>query len=360
MFGRSVSFGFAFFYVLLIIGWASSDGVNGLHDSENASILRVALIDYGTIGDHGWTYEGHVGATRMAKHLPYVNLSERESVSDSNASQILREYARNQTQLIFCHSISFGEAIREVAPEYPNVTFMWCGGRDRLAPNVGTYYERIYQAEYLAGIVAGYMTKTNKIAAVEPIANPQVVMAINAFAKGMASVNPQARLHVLWVGSWYDPVKEKQLALSLINEGCDVITHGSDSDATGEAAEETGTHFISLGSDTGRFFPHVFLTGAIWNWEPMMIDIADAVHNGTWSARPQQDWWYGMREGAVELAPLSDLVPEDCKRLVQEKKGAMTSGQLSVFPGMSDEEKLKMNYLENNVIEENNRTYENA
>jgi basic membrane protein A len=196
------------------------------------------------------------------------------------------------------------------------------------------------------------MTKTNKIAAVEPIADPQVVMAINAFARGMADVNPQARLIVKWVGSWYDPQKEKQLALGLINEGCDIITHGSDSDATGEAAEETGTYFLSCGSNTARFFPHVFLTGAVWNWEPIMTDIVEAVHNGTWAAHPGQDWWYGLAEGAVELAPFSDLVPVDLRWLVEEKQKAIRRGELEIFPGMSNQDLLKMHYLEPNVVGE--------
>ena len=342
----------ALLFVLLLtflIGEISAtDGENRSSESQ----LKVALLDYGPIGDHGWTYEGHMGAVRMAKKLPYVSLSEIENVSGPNASQVLRAYAQNGTKLIFCHSISFGEAIREVAPEYPDVIFMWCGGREKLAPNVGTYYERIYQSEYLAGMVAGLMTKTNKIAAVEPILDPQVLMAINSFARGIASINSQAKLHVEWVGSWYDPKKEKELALSLIGEGCDVITHGSDSDATGEAAEETGTYFISLGSNTARFFPHVFLTGAVWNWEPIMTDITESVHNETWSSHPRQDWWYGMENGAVELAPFSDLVPPDCRRLVEDKKKALANGQILVFPGMSDEELLKMNYLEPNVVGE--------
>jgi len=339
---------FALLLIFLIGEISATDSDNKSSESQ----LKVALLDYGPIGDHGWTYEGHMGAIEMARRLPYVSLSERESVSGSNASQVLREYAQNGTKLIFCHSGSFEQAIREAAPEYPDVIFMWCGGREMLASNVGTYYERIYQAEYLAGIVAGLMTKTNKIAAVEPILDPQVVMAINAFAEGIAEVNPQATLNVEWVGSWYDPEKEKQLALSLIKDGCDVITHGSDSDATGEAAEETGTYFISFGSNTARFFPHVFLTGAVWNWEPIMTDIAESVHNGTWSSRPRRDWWYGMAEDAVELAPFSDLVPADCERLVEEKKRAMTNGELHVFTNISDEEMLKMNYLESNVVGE--------
>lgn len=339
-------------FALLLFGLAVVGGANELNKSATTSALKVALLDFGPVGDHGWTFEGHAGATKMAKKLPYVSLSERESASGPDAAQILREYAENGCELIFCHSGSFGEAIQEVAPKYPNVTFMWCGGQEKLAPNVGTYYERFYQAAYLTGIVAGSMTKTNKIAAVEPIADPQVVMAINAFARGMASVNPQARLHVSWVGSWYDPQREKQLALGLINEGCDVITHGSDSDATGEAAEETGTYFISCGSNTARFFPHVFLTGAIWNWEPIMADIVEDVHNGTWADHPEQDWWYGLAEGAVEMAPFSDLVPPDTRRLVEEKQKAVSRGELEIFPGMSDEDLQKMHYLEPNVVGE--------
>jgi basic membrane protein A and related proteins len=339
------------FALLLVCLTGAGSEANSI-DNSNQSELKVALLDFGPVGDHGWTFEGHAGAAKMAKKLPYVSLFEIESASGPNATQILREYAENGCNLIFCHSESFGKAIQEVAPKYPNVTFMWCGGREKLASNVGTYYERFYQAEYLAGMVAGRMTRTDKIAAVEPIADPQVMMAINAFARGMASVNPQARLHVLWVGSWYDPQKEKQLALGLIKEGCDVITHGSDSDATGEAAEETGTYFISCGSNTARFFPHVFLTGAIWNWEPTMTDIVEDVHNGTWAAHPGQDWWYGTAEGAVELAPFSDLVPADCIRLVEEKQRALANGELEIFPGMSDQDLLKMHYLEPNVVGE--------
>lgn len=342
----------ALLFALLLAVLIGDISATDTDNKSNESQLKVALLDYGPIGDHGWTYEGHMGVVRMARKLPYVSLSESENVSGSNDSQLLREYAQNGTRLIFCHSISFEQAIRDVAPEYPDVIFMWCGGREMIAPNVGTYYERIYQAEYLAGIVAGLMTKTNKIAAVEPISDPQVVMAINAFAKGIAEANPQATLNVEWVGSWYDPKKEKQLAMSLIKDGCDIITHGSDSDATGEAAEETGTYFISFGSNTARFFPHVFLTGIIWNWEPVMTDITKSVHNETWSSRPQKDWWYGMEDGAVELAPFSDLVPADCRRLTEERKRALANGQFCVFPGMSDEEMLKMNYLEPNVVGE--------
>lgn len=202
------------------------------------------------------------------------------------------------------------------------------------------------------GIVAGSMTKTDKIAFVAPVLDPEVVKAVDAFAKGAAFANPQAKIYVEWVGSWYDPAKEKQLALSLIASGCDVITHGTDSDATGEAAEETGTYFLSCGSNMARFFPHVFLTGAIWNWVLVMTDIVESLHTGTWASHPGQDWRYGMAEGAVALAPFSDLVPSDVRALVEERQKAITQGGLEIFPGMSDEDLKKIDYLEPNVVGE--------
>jgi basic membrane protein A len=260
----------------------------------------------------------------------------------------MREYAKNGCKLIFCHSLAFEDALKEVAPEYPDTVFMWGGGNEFLGPNVGTYYARIYEAQYLAGIVAGSMTKTNKIAFPAALPDSEVVIGIDAFAKGVASVNPEARVYVEWIGSWYDPGKEKSMALSLTNSGCDVITHWSDSDATGEAAEETGTYFISFGSDTRRFTPQVFLTGVVWNWEPILTDIVESVHNGTWQSHP--NWWYGLAEGGVNLAPFSDLVPPDISAIIEVKQKAIADREFQIFPGMSDEDLQKIYYFEPNVV----------
>ena len=332
---------------LILAGFAQAGSTDSLNRSSE---LNVTLLDYGPIGDHGWTYEAHVGAVNMAKKLPYVKLTEVENAAGPNAAQIMREHAKNGSKLIFCHSLTFEDAIKEVAPEYPDTIFMWCGGTDKLAPNVGTYYGRIYQVEYLAGIVAGMMTRTNKIAFVSPPPDPEVVKAIDAFAQGASSVNPRAKVYVEWVGSYYDPVKEKQLALSLIVNGCDVITHGTDSDATGEAAEETGTYFISFSSDTSRFTPQVFLTGILWNWEPIMTDIAQSVQNGTWQSRPNDSWWYGLPEGGVKLAPFSNLVPNSVRTVVDSKQKAIMQKKLVIFPGLNDTALQRLYYLEPNVV----------
>lgn len=337
---------------ILLVGFTGDCSAEAVDNSSGKSELNVTLLDFGPVGDHGWTYEAHVGALEMAKKLPYVRLSERENAAGPYAPQILREYANNGAKLIFCHSYNFIDAIKEVAPEYPDVVFMWGGGTEKLAPNAGVYYERIYEAMYLAGIVAGNMTKTDKIAFAAALPTSQVIIGINAFAKGVASSNPKAKVHVEWIGDWYYPEKERVVAISLISKGCDIITHWSDSDATGQTADEMGTYFISFGSDVGRFSPRVYLTGAVWNWEPIMTDIVESVHNGTWNSRPGQDWWYGLAEGGVELAPFGKMVPSNVRSFVAQKQTEIVQKKLAVFPGMSDEELKKMYYLEPNVVGE--------
>ncbi|RZB28969.1 MAG: hypothetical protein AEth_01573 [Candidatus Argoarchaeum ethanivorans] len=319
---------------------------------EREPKLEVAVLHIGPIGDYGWTYEAHLGAQGMADALPYVELSERKEACGPDAPQIIREYAEVGNKVIFCHSYNFGEYIEEVAPDYPDVIFMWGAGVEKKAPNAGIYFGRMYEARFLTGIVAGAMTETNKIGYAAPLPTSEVVRGIDAFARGVASVNPDTKVYVEWVGEWYNPPKEKETALSLIDRGCDIITHHTDSYAPGEAAEERGVYFISYHSDMRRFAPDVFLTGTVWNWTPAMTDIVEAVHNRTWSEHPSQDWWYGLAEGGVQLAPFSDLVPDDVKEMVKEKKQAIIKGKFEVFPGMTDEELREIYYFEPNVVGE--------
>lgn len=123
----------AFFCIMLLAVSVQASLTDSIA-SPNQSELKVALLDYGPIGDHGWTYEAHVGAAKMAEELAYVNLSERENAAGPDASRIMREYADNGYKLILCHSYNFEDAIKEVASEYPDTIFMWGGGREKLAP----------------------------------------------------------------------------------------------------------------------------------------------------------------------------------------------------------------------------------
>jgi len=314
-------------------------------------VLKTAILHIGTIEDYGWTLEGHMGAIKMSAELPYVKLSEKENAFGPNTSQILREYALSGNKLIFGHSYNFGEDITEVAPEFPNVTFMWGAGVEKTAPNVGMYFGRMYEVRYLTGIVAGAMTKTDKIGYTAAIPIPEVIRGIDAFAKGVATVNSDAEIRLKWVGDWYNPPKEKDITLSLIDEGCDVVAHHTDSFYPGLAAEERGVYYIGFGYDTKNFVPNATLTGALWNWGPIMINIAELVHNGSWEEYPGQDWWYGLADDGVKLAPYGNTVPQDLRDMIEEKKKAIVDGEFEIFPGMTDQQLREINYFEPNVKE---------
>lgn len=317
---------------------------------ERESVLKVAVLHLGPIGDYGWTYEAHLEAQRMAKILPYIELSERENACGPDTPQIMREYAEAGYKVIFCHSWDFGEYVEQIAPDYPDVIFMWGDGAEKKASNTGIYYGRMYEAKFLVGMVAGAMTKTNKIGYAAGVPISDVIRGIDAFARGVASVNSEAKVYVKWVGEWYNPPKEREVTLSLIDNGCDVITNHSDSYAPAVAAEERGIYYISFNSDLRRFAPHVYLTGAVWSWAPIMIDIVKAVREKTWHGYPGQDWWYGLDKEGVKLAPFSDLVPENVKKMVERKKQAIVKGKFEVFPGMSDRELREIYYFESNVV----------
>ncbi len=340
--------------VMCLLDLTGASSLDDINKSKGPSELKVALLDAGPVGDHGYTYESHVDAVKMAKKLSYVNLSERENAAGPNASRIMREYADNGYRVIFCHGEEFEYSLKEMSPDYPETFFLLGDNIDaeRLPVNAGSYYVEINEVLYLMGMVAGKMTKTDKIAFINSVPQAETAIYVDAFARGVAYVNPKARVYMSWIGSWHDPDKEKQAALSLINDGCDIITHTTDSDSVGNAAEETGAYYLSFGSDTARFFPHVFLTGMVWNWEPIMIDIVEVVHNGSWVSHPKHEWWYGLAKGAVKLAPFSDLVPSEVRELTEAKQRAIIQEEVTIFPDIRDEDLQTMYYLEPNVVGE--------
>jgi basic membrane lipoprotein Med (substrate-binding protein (PBP1-ABC) superfamily)/ABC-type branched-subunit amino acid transport system substrate-binding protein len=311
--------------------------------------LEIAVLYHDTIKDYGWCYEGHIGALQMAEELDYINISERDSAAGANASQMISEYADAGYGLIFGHGPEYGELIEELAPCYPLTVFMWCDGNEKKAPNAGTYFARMYEGRYLAGMLAGAMTKTDKIGYPAAMPIPEVIRGIDAFARGVASVNSNAKIYVEWIDAWMDPEREKEIAFTLINEGCDVITHHSVSRVTAEAAEERGVYYIGYHSDMSRFAPNATLTSLVWNWSPIMIDIAEAVYNGTWDERSGQDWWYGLAEGGVKLAPFSNDVPDTIDVIIGDRKKEIIEGEFVVFPGMTDEGLREIFYFEPNV-----------
>lgn len=333
---------------------------------EAKKTLKVAFVYVSPVGDAGWTYMHDQGRQFIEKKYG-VQTAYSESVSDADAERVIREYAEQGYDVIFTTSFGFMDPTIAVAKDYPNIVFMHCSGY-KTAENVGTYFGRMYQARYLTGLVAGAMTKTNKIGYVAAHPIPEVIRGINAFALGVKKANPDATIYVVWTGAWYDPARAKEAALSLIDQGCDVIAQHQDSPAPQQAAQERGVYSIGYHSDMYKFAPKAHLTAAIWNWSVIYSYVIEEVMKGTWKS---EEIWWGIDKGVVDVAPFNPVVPEDVKQLVLNEKEKYLkhefpeqypfvgpiydqNGNLVKAEGevMTDEELLSMSFFVDNVVGE--------
>lgn len=320
--------------------------------------LKVAFVYVGPVGDAGWTFAHDASRKEMEKQLDFVESTYIESVPEgSDAERIFTSLCEKDYKLIFGTTFGYMDAMENVAKKYPDVVFVHCSGY-KTSANLGNYFGRIEEPRYLSGIVAGKMTKSNKIGYVAAHPIPEVIRGINAFTLGVRKVNPKAKIQVVWTYTWYDPGKEKEAAESLLDTGADVIAQHQDTSAPQQAAEARGAYSIGYNCDMSKFAPKAHLTSPVWNWTPFYVKTATEVHNGTWKT---SSYWEGMKSGIVELAPMAPMVPEDVKKLVEKEKKDIIDGKYEIFAGpikdqqgkeripegkkLTDKELLEMNWF---------------
>jgi basic membrane protein A len=200
----------------------------------------------------------------------------------------------------------------------------------KTAANMGTYFGKNYQGSYLAGIAAGKMTKKNHLGYVGAFPISEVIYNLNAFTLGAQSVNPEVKVDVVWTNTWYDPATERQAALSLLDKGADVLLAYQDSPATLQAASERGAFAGGNDSDMGKYAPDHYLTNPVWNWGPYYVKAVKSVMDGTWKS---EQYSGDIADGMVGLAPFGSKVRDDVKKLVEDAKAKIISGELDVFTG---------------------------
>jgi basic membrane protein A and related proteins len=326
--------------------------------AANAADVNIGFVYVSPIGDAGYTYQHDLGRKAIeAEFGDKVKTTFVESVPEgADAERVIRELAANGNQLIFTTSFGYMNPTIKVAKQFPDVHFEHATGYKQ-ADNVATYKPRFYEGRYLTGIVAGKLTKSNIIGYVGAFPIPEVVRGIDAFTLGLRSVNPKAEVKVIWVSSWYDPGKEREAAETLIAQGADIVTQHTDSTAPVQTAQDKGVHAIGYHSDMSKYGPKAHLTAATHVWDKYYISRVKAHLDGTWKST---DTWGGMADGMMALAPFGPDVPEDVRKLVEEKQAEIVAGKLHPFAGpikdnegnvkvaegatMSDEEMLGMNW----------------
>jgi basic membrane protein A len=334
----------------LCLGFASG--------AVGAAPLKVGFVYVSPIGDAGWTYQHDLGRRALETALgDQVQTKFVEKVPEgAEAERIIREYAASGYDLIFTTSFGYMNPTLKVAKTFPKTAFEHATGYKH-AKNVGTYNARFYEGRYLAGVIAGAMTKSNVAGYVAAFPIPEVVMGINAFTRGMRSVKPQAQMKVVWVNSWYDPGREREAATALIAQGADVVTHHTDSTSAVQAAEDKGAWAIGYHSDMSKYGPKAHLAAVTHHWGDHYARVARAVIDGTWEP---SNLWGGIREGMVKLEAISDKVPDATVAQVRRIEAAIKAGTFHPFQGpvtsqdgtirvpdgsvISDADLSKMNY----------------
>ncbi len=302
-------------------------------DGKDEDVTTIGFIYIGSKTDGGYTQAQHLGTTAVedyfgekVKILTAENIEEEKTTVKTAAVNMISEGA----SIIVGTSYGFMDALEECAQEYPEVTFLHFSGNKMNDTNFGNYFGAMEEPRYLSGIIAGLKTETNKLGYVAAFPYTEVLIGINAFALGAQSVNPDVEVSVVYINSWNDPANEKIAAESLLAQGCDVIAQHCDSAGPQIAAEEKGVWAVGYNLDSRDAAPGAFLTAPIWHHDKYLVPTIEKVIGGTYV--PES--YYGtMQDGYVDLAEMSDLVPEEAKTKVEEIAQQMKDGTFKVFSG---------------------------
>ena len=295
-----------------------------------ADKLKVGFIYIGPIGDHGWTYAHDQGRLAVEEALgDQVETVYVENIPEGpDAERAIERLARQDVGLIFTTSFGYMDPTIKVATRFPDVKFEHATGYKQ-SENVATYNARFHEGRYVIGQIAAKTSKSGIAGYIASFPIPEVVMGINAFMLGAQSINPDFKVKVVWVNTWFDPGKEADAAKVLIGQGADIITQHTDSTAPLQVAEEEGVHGFGQASDMIHFAPKAQLTAIIDEWGPYYIERAQAVLDGTWESG---DSWSGMSAGTVVMAPYTNM-PDDVAAMAMETEAMITSGELNPFAG---------------------------
>ena len=309
----------------------SSDGI--AKEDIKVGVLYLSDPSEGS----GYSYTHDLGVKGMQENLLLSDDQiERKIVDDSDekaTEKAIEECVADGCNIIFTTSWGYMQVTADMAEKYPDVYFSHGTGCMSNGKNFNNYFGRIYQARYLSGIVAGMNTKDNKIGyvAAQDSSNSEVTGGIDAFAIGVESVNPKAKIYVDVTNSWYDEKKEKKASERLLNMGCDVMTQHCDTPYPQTLAQEKGVYGIGYNSDMSKETPDSCLTSVIWNWSAYYTSAVKSIIDGTWDG---SNYYGGMAEGLVSITDLASFAAEGTQQKVDEATAEILSGDNNVFDGV--------------------------
>jgi basic membrane protein A and related proteins len=299
-----------------------------LFGASAAEKLKVGFIYLGPVGDYGWTYQHDQARQAVVKEFgDKIETTFLENVPESaDAERSIEQLVRAGNKLIFTTSFGYMDPTVKVAKKYPNVHFEHATGFKRDA-NMSIYNGRFYEGRYIQGVIAGKMSKAGVLGYIGSFPIPEVIMGINATIRGAQTVNPNIKVKIIWVNTWFDPGKEADAAKALLDQGADIIMQHTDSPAAMQVASERGKLAFGQDSEMIKFGPKSQLTSIIDNWAPYYIARVKAELDGTWKS---EDTWGGLKSKTVVMAPYTNM-PDDVKKLAEDTEAAIIDGKLFPF-----------------------------
>ena len=305
-----------------------------LETSEETELapVKVAFIAGDVLTDMSW-FQAQYDALKGMEEKGLIELATSEKVSDADTERVIRDYVNSGYDLIIAGSYNFGDATLKVAAEYPDVAFSWSGGTNTVAPNVTEYDPPFCEGYYLVGLIAGKMTKTNKVAFVGAFTNPVTVAIYEAFVAGAKSVNSNIEGMVAYSGDWNDVSKARETAMALAEAGVDYFSASGQGPALGavKAAQEKGalaTGYVN--PDFYKLAPETIVTTVVWDPTPVFTEMVHRVQEGTYR---YEYFKYSIAEGAISLAPYHEWdskIPQEVKDIVNQATNDIKSGKLVV------------------------------
>jgi len=291
--------------------------------------LNVGMVLIGPVGDFGWSTMHDRGRRRMEDLLgDAVTTTQVEAVAPPDFDRVVTQLVRANCKLIFTTSFSYFQPTLRMAEQFPEVMFENATGTSML-DNLAIYNARFYEGRYVQGVIAAMKSRTKQIGYVAAFPVPEVIHAINTVMRGAWSVDPEMRIRVVWANAWFNPGVEADAARALIDQGCDVLCQHTDSPAPLQLAQERGIYGFGQASDMTQFAPNSHLTSSINNWGDYYASRAQAVIDGTWEPT---DTWGGLDSGMFELAPFTNMTPEEVA-VAENVVAGLRSGEIDPFAG---------------------------
>jgi simple sugar transport system substrate-binding protein len=264
--------------------------------------LKAGFVYVGPVGDYGWSHAHDMGRKFAEQQLPWLETVYIESVAEADASRIIDRLIQGEKcDVVFTTSFGYMEDTLKAGKKYPDKKFMHCSGFKQ-SHNVGTYFADLYQTYYLNGLMAGGLTKTNKIGYVAAFPIPELIRHIDAFALGIKATNPKAEVHVKWIYAWYGPDKAREAAEALIAEGCDTLAFTEDTPAVievGQEHSEKGRQIYTFShySPMQQYGKDSVVSGQLVDWGVMYVKILSDLYDGTWTSNDL--WWLVAEKAAI-------------------------------------------------------------